>query len=104
MVLFYTFFVLAGGSYSRLGITVDKGGDTKINKDIKPNGKDDTDSKKPCPDLNGGRPCNNCRATRSSSPMRDGTCSERGAHETPLLSLPSPFAILTGEAPGTIVL
>ena len=51
------FFRAGGGILQPKGITADKVGDIKINKDIKPNGKDDPDNKKPCPDFNGGRPC-----------------------------------------------
>ena len=60
------FFRAGGGILQPKGITADKVGDIKINKDIKPNGKDDPDNKKPCPDFNGGRPCKKLKP--------DGTC------------------------------
>ena len=59
------FFRAGGGNLQPIkGTNDDK---VKTNKDIKPNGKSDESSKKPCPDFNGGRPCKHLKP--------DGTCT-----------------------------
>ena len=61
------FFRVGGGILQPNGTIADKVGDIKFNKDLKPNGKSDESSKKPCPDFNAGRPCKKLKP--------DGTCS-----------------------------
>ena len=62
------FFRAGGGNLQPLkGTNDDKLGDIKTIKNIKPNGKSDESSKKPCPDFNGGRPCKHLKP--------DGTCT-----------------------------
>ena len=61
------FFRAGGGILQPNGTIADKVGDIKFNKDLKPNGKSDESSKKPCPDFNAGRPCKKLKP--------DGTCS-----------------------------
>ena len=62
------FFRAGGGNLQPLkGTNDDKLGDIKTIKNIKPNGKSDESSKKPCPDFNAGRPCKKLKP--------DGTCS-----------------------------
>ena len=62
------FFRAGGGNLQPLkGTNDDKLGDIKTIKNIKPNGKPDASSKKPCPDFNGGRPCKNLKP--------DSTCT-----------------------------
>jgi len=61
------FFRAGGGNLQPKGNNDDKLGNIKTVKTIKPNGKSDESSKKPCPDFNGGRPCKHLKP--------DGTCT-----------------------------
>jgi len=61
------FFRVGGGNLQPKGNNDDKLGNIKTVKTIKPNGKSDESSKKPCPDFNGGRPCKHLKP--------DGTCT-----------------------------